>query len=146
MYSGEQKALHIAHENRKVRVVSGSVMYNQHERRRAGDGRRAMYIHRNTTYVPGAALLLMCDVFLLSALYVVLFTLPISVGIAGAPRWAVSAPDLAVGTWVWVQTRGNRCSPAARTRARRGTSESVWVSRCFCLCTQKIQQQQYSST
>ena len=27
---------------------------------------------------------------------------PIGVGLAGAPPWAVSAPDLAVGTWAWV--------------------------------------------
>ena len=43
----------------------------------------------------------------------------------------------AVGTWAWVQTRGNRRSPTARTRARRGTSESVWLSHCFCMSTQK---------
>ena len=61
----------------------------------------------------------------------IFLSLPISVGIAGAPPWAVSAPDLAVGMWAWVQTRENRRSPAARTRARRGASESVWVSRCF---------------
>ena len=106
----------------------------------ASDGGRAMYVHRNTAYVPGAALLL------LSALNVDFLSLPTIVGIARAPPWADSAPDLAVGTWAWVRTRGNRRSPARRTRARRGTSESVWVSRCFCMCAQQIQQQRYSST
>ena len=56
------------------------------------DGWRAVFVHRNTAYVPGAALLL-----LLSALYIDFLSLPISVGIAGAPPLAVSAPDLAVG-------------------------------------------------
>ena len=45
-------------------------------------------------------------------------------GIAGAPPWGVSAPDLAMGTWAWVQTRGIRRSPAARAHAHPGTSES----------------------
>ena len=126
----------------RICISSGTAVYNQYERRRASDGGRAMYVHRNTA-IPGAAWLLL----LLSALYVCRFlSLPISVGIAGAPPWVVSAPGLAVGTWVWVQTRGNRRSPAARTRARRGTSESVWVSRCFCMCTQQMHQQRYSST
>ena len=76
----------------------------------------------------------------------IFFSLSISVGFGGALPMAASAPDLAVGAWAWVQTRGNRRSPAVRAHAPRGTSESVWVSRCFCMCTQKIQQQQYSST
>ena len=59
------------------------------KRRRASD----VYTPQYSLYVPGAALLL-----LLSALYVDFLSLPISVGIAGAPPWAVSAPDLAVGT------------------------------------------------
>ena len=100
---------------------------------------KAVYVHHNTADVPGAALLL-------SAWYVDLLSLSISVGIAGAPPWAISAPDLAVGTWAWAQTKGNRRSPTARTRARRGTSERVWVSHGFCMCTQQIQQQRYSST
>ena len=57
----------------------------------------------------------------------IFLSLPISVGFTGAPPWAVSAPDLAVGTLAWVQTKGNRRSPAARARARRGTNENVWV-------------------
>ena len=37
-------------------------------------------------------------------------------GLAGAPPWGVSASDLAVGTWVWVLTRGIRRSPTAEAR------------------------------
>ena len=55
----------------------------------------------------------------------IFFSLSISVGFGGALPMAASAPDLAVGAWAWVQTRGNRRSPAARARARRGTIESV---------------------
>lgn len=43
-------------------------------------------------------------------------------GLAGAPPSGVSVPGLAVGTWVLVQTRGNRRSPAVEVRARLGTS------------------------
>ena len=42
----------------------------------------------------------------------------ISVGLAGAPPWGVSASDLAVGAWAWLQTRGNRASLAAAARVR----------------------------
>ena len=55
-----------------------TAVYNQYERRRASDGERAMFVHRSTAYVAGAALLLL-------ALYVDFLSLPISVGIAGAP-------------------------------------------------------------
>ena len=45
---------------------------------------------------------------LLSALlYVDFLSLLISVGLAGTPPWAVSAPDFALGSWAWVQTKGN---------------------------------------
>ena len=108
----------------KICISSGTAVYNQYERRRASDGGRAIYVHRNTAHVPGAALLL------LSALYVVFLSLPTSVGIAGAPPSAVSAPDLTVGTWAWVQTRGTRRSPAAWAHARPGTSESNMFRGC----------------
>ena len=61
---------------------------------------------------------------MLSALYVDFVSLRISVGIAGAPPWGVSAPDLAVGTWACAQTRGIRRSPAAPAHARPGPSEN----------------------
>ena len=48
--------------------------------------------------------------------------------------------------YVGMGTDKRKPAPAARTRARRGTSESVWVGRCFCMCTQQIQQQRCSST
>ena len=62
-------------------------------------------------------------------------TLSISVGIAGSPPWGVWAPDLAVGTWAWVQTRRIRRSPAARARARPGTIKRMMFRGCgFVIC------------
>ena len=72
-------------------------------------------------------LLMLC----LSALYFDFFITFDQCGNSGRAALGRFAPDIAVGAWAWVQTRGNRCSRAARTRARRGTSESVWVSRVF---------------
>ena len=51
-----------------------------------------------------------------------------------ATRCVVSAPDFAVGTGGRVHKGVIRLSRAAPARARPGTSEIVWVSRCFfCL-------------
>ena len=47
----------------RICISSGTAVYNQYERRRASDGGRAMYVHRNTAYVPGAALLLLLSAF-----------------------------------------------------------------------------------
>lgn len=38
--------------------------------------------------------------------------------ITGASPWGVSAPDLAVGSRAWMQTRGDRPSCATVARAR----------------------------
>lgn len=38
------------------------------------------------------------------------------------PPWGVSAPDLDVGAWEWVQSRGNRRSSAAAGRTCPGTN------------------------
>ena len=54
----------------------------------------------------------------------------ISVGLAGAPPWGVSAPDFAVGRGPWVQTRRNRASRAAPARARRGAGRQVREAGC----------------
>ena len=50
--------VHILRYTGYVNVSSGTAVYNQHERRRASDGGRAMYVHRNKACVPVAALLL----------------------------------------------------------------------------------------
>ena len=46
----------------RVCISSGATVFNQHKRRRASYGGRAIYEHRKTAYVPGDALLLMCHV------------------------------------------------------------------------------------
>ena len=50
--------VHILRYTGYVNVSSGTAVYNQHERRRASDGGRAMYVRRNKACVPVAALLL----------------------------------------------------------------------------------------
>ena len=48
--------------------------------------------------------------------------------------WGVSASDFAVGKGAWVHKTEIRPSRAAPACSRPGTSEIVWVSRCFfCL-------------
>ena len=47
--------LHTHFSNYMISINSRIAVYNQHERRRASDGGRAMYSYRNTAYVPGAA-------------------------------------------------------------------------------------------
>ena len=117
MTEGERQQIHQVHILRcmiRTSITSGTAVYNQHKRWRASYGGRAIYVHRNTANIPGAALLLllMCHVVGVVCRFL---TLPIRIGITGAPPWAFSAPDLAVGTWAWVQTtRWNRCSHAER--------------------------------
>ena len=52
----------------------------------------------------------------------------------GAPPWAVSAPDLDVGAWAWVQTRVNRPALSCRAGGRSSRQERkrlwAWLTRC----------------
>ena len=52
--------------------------------------------------------------------------------------WGASAPDFAVGTGARVRKGRIRPSRAAPARARPGTSEIVWVSRCFCISDTRV--------
>ena len=58
----------------------------------------------------------------------------ISVGVGGAPPWAVSAPGLVVGAWAWVQTRVNRPALSSRAGGRSSRQERkrlwAWLTRC----------------
>ena len=60
------------------------------------DGGRAMYVHRDTAY---QVCTWCCFVFVFVGVVCRFFlSFPIIMGVAGAPTWAVSAPDFAMGT------------------------------------------------
>ena len=60
----------------------------------------------------------------------------IGVGFGGAPPWAVSAPDLDVGAWAWVQIKVNRPALSHRTgvRSSRQDRKRLWAGVFIFLC------------
>ena len=59
----------------------------------------------------------------------------IGVGSGGAPPLAVSAPDLDVGAWAWVQTRVNLPAFCRRAggRSSRQERKRLWAWLTWCV-------------